>query len=360
MIASASPQDYERTIRAVVESGEVDALIVIFIPPLTTPVAEVEAALRRAAAGLGRRVPILGVLMSDRRSGAGAAGVPVYTFPEDAVRALAQAAAWMEWRSRPEEPAWRAPDSRVDEARAIVASSLGRAGDGWLDPDAVAGLLRCYGIPLVEWRLASTPGEAARAAAELAVPVALKAYAPGLLHKTEAGAVALGLGDPGSVETAARAMTARLEDEGRRPDGFLVQPMAAGGAEMIVGVVQDPLFGPVVACGAGGTAVELLKDVRVRLAPLTESDADRMIHGLASLPLLQGYRGSPPADIPALRDVLLRVGALAEDLPEVVELDLNPVLAGPDGSRVLDARLRLEAREPPPPEGARPRSRRTG
>jgi acyl-CoA synthetase (NDP forming) len=162
----------------------------------------------------------------------------------------------------------------------------------------------------------------------------------------------------GRSPAGARATSSHTGALLARPDGFLVQPMAAGGVEMIVGVVQDPLFGPVVACGAGGTAVELLKDVGVRLAPLTESDADRMIHGLASLPLLQGYRGSAPADIPALRDVLLRVGALAEDLPEVVELDLNPVLAGPDGSRVLDARLRLEAREPLPPEGARPRSRR--
>jgi acetate---CoA ligase (ADP-forming) len=357
MIASASPGDYERTIWTLAESGEVDAVVVIFIPPLTTPVAEVEAAIRRAVAEVSSRVPIVAVLMSGTEIAA-AAGVPVFAFPEDAVRALARAAAWAEWRSRPEEPAWRPPDARTDEARAVVASALGRGGEGsWLDPAAVAALLGCYGISLVEWRLASTPAEAATAAAELEGPLALKAYGGQLLHKSEAGAVALGLRDPRAVRRAARAMATRLEAASLQPEGFLVQRMAAGGVEMIVGVVQDSLFGPVVACGAGGAAVELLKDVQVRLAPLTTSDAEGMIRGLRSFPLLQGYRGSPAADVAALRDLLLRVGALAEDLPEVAELDLNPVLAAPGGARALDARVRVQARDPRPPEGARPRRR---
>lgn len=340
MIASAGPGDYERAVGTMAESGEVDAVVVIFIPPLTTPVAQVRAALGRAAAGLRGRLPVLGVLMSgDGATGAGAIGVPVFDFPEDAVRALARAAGWAEWRARPDEQAWRAPDARVDEARAVVAAALGRREvGGWLDPGEVADLLGCYGIALVEWRLASTPAEAAVASADLAGPVALKAYGADLLHKTEAGAVVLGLSDPGSVAAAARAMAARLKAAGLTAEGFLVQPMVAGGVEMIVGVVQDPLFGPVVACGAGGTAVELLRDVRVRLTPLTESEADGMIRGLAGFRLLQGYRGAPPADVGALRDLLLRVGALAEDVPEVVELDLNPVLAGPEGASALDAR----------------------
>jgi len=295
---------------------------------------------------------MLAVIMAD---GGSVPGVPVYAFPEDAVRALARAAAWSEWRSRPEEAPWRAPVSAVDEARAVVASALGSHGDGWLDPDQVAQLLRCYGIPLVEWRLAATPEEAGRVFTSLGGPVALKAYGRDLLHKTEAGAVVLGLREADAVQSAARDMKARLELAGLRPGGFIVQPMAAAGVEMIVGVVQDPLFGPVVACGAGGTAVELVKDVRVRLAPVTGSEADGMIHGLATFPLLQGYRGSPVADVAALRDLLLRVSAIAEDLPEVAELDLNPVLVGPEGARAVDARLRVEAREPRPPEGSRPR-----
>jgi acyl-CoA synthetase (NDP forming) len=235
-----------------------------------------------------------------------------------------------------------------------VAGALGR-GEGWLPPDEVDALLAWYGIRLVESRLASTPAEAGGAANDLGGPVAVKAYGPGLLHKSEAGAVALGLDSPETTAAAAAAMAERLGAAGLPPEGFLVQRMADAGVEMIVGVVQDPLFGPVVACGAGGTAVELLRDVSVRLTPLTASEADEMIHGLATFPLLDGYRGRPKADVAALRELVLRLGALAEDLSEVAEVDLNPVIVGTAGVAVVDARIRLEARAPRPPEGSRPR-----
>jgi len=351
MIASATPDDYERAIRAVAGSGEVDALIVIFIPPLATSAPEVAAAIGRAGDG---GLPVLGVFVGGGLRAA--TSVPVFAYPEDAARALARAARWTEWRDRPEEPAWHASDARSDEARALVAAALGR-GESWLAPAEVGELLSCYGIRLVESRTASTPAEAADAAADLGGPVAVKAYGAGLLHKTEAGAVALGLDGPDAVVTAAAAMALRLGAAGTAPEGFLVQRMAGAGVEMIVGVVQDPLFGPVVACGAGGTAVELLKDVSVRLTPLTESEADAMIRGLTTFPLLDGYRGRPKADVAALRGLVLRLGALAEDVPEVAEVDLNPVIVEADRAGVVDARVRLEARDPRPPEGSRPRPR---
>jgi len=351
MIASATPDDYERAIRAVAGSGEVDALIVIFIPPLATSAPEVAAAIGRAGDG---GLPVLGVFVGGGLRAA--TSVPVFAYPEDAARALARAARWTEWRDRPEEPAWHASDARPDEARALVAAALGR-GESWLAPAEVGELLSCYGIRLVESRTASTPAEAADAAADLGGPVAVKAYGAGLLHKTEAGAVALGLDGPDAVVTAAAAMALRLGAAGTAPEGFLVQRMAGAGVEMIVGVVQDPLFGPVVACGAGGTAVELLKDVSVRLTPLTESEADAMIRGLTTFPLLDGYRGRPKADVAALRGLVLRLGALAEDVPEVAEVDLNPVIVEADRAGVVDARVRLEARDPRPPEGSRPRPR---
>jgi acyl-CoA synthetase (NDP forming) len=243
MIASASPADYERTIRAVAASGEVDALIVIFIPPLATPAGEVAAAIGRSADG---RLPVLGVFVDGGLHPAGTS-VPVFAYPEDAARALARAARWSEWRARPEEPAWRAPDARQDEARALVARALGH-GEGWLAPREVEELLACYGIRMVESRLAATPAEATKAAADLGGPVAVKAYGDGLLHKSEAGAVALGLDGPEVVRAAAAAMAERLTAAGTAPAGFLVQRMAGAGVEMIVGVVQDPRFGPVVAC----------------------------------------------------------------------------------------------------------------
>jgi acyl-CoA synthetase (NDP forming) len=280
--------------------------------------------------------------------------VPVYAFPEDAARALARVAKWAEWRARPEDPPWQAPDADQDQARAVIAAALGR-GESWLRPESAQALLDCYGIRLLESRLAATPRESAAAAAELAAPVALKAFGAGILHKTEAGAVALGLRDPATVRAAARAMADRLRTAGLQAEGFLVQRMAGEGVEMIVGVVQDPQFGPVIAFGAGGTAVELLNDVSVRLTPLTDSEADEMIRGLTTFPLLDGYRGWPKADVASLRGLLLRLGALAEDLPEVVEADLNPVIVGPDGAQVADVRIRVEQREPHPPEGARPR-----
>lgn len=156
-------------------------------------------------------------------------------------------------------------------------------------------------------------------------------------------------------------MAGRLGGAGLEAEGFLVQRMAGESVEMIMGVVQDPQFGPVIACGAGGTAVELLKDISVRLTPLNDSEADEMIRGLAAFPLLDGYRGRLKADVASLRSLVLRLDALAEDLPEVVEVDLNPVITGPDGAHVVDARIRLEKREPRPPEGARPRPHsRTG
>ncbi|HLH69705.1 MAG TPA: GNAT family N-acetyltransferase [Candidatus Dormibacteraeota bacterium] len=354
LIASASAEDYERAMLTLAESGEVDALIVIFIPPLAVPEAGIAAAVHRAAISLHGRLPVLGVLTTDQTPAPDVARLPVYAFPEDAARALGRVASWAEWRGRPEAPPWRPPDARTDEARAIVARALGE-GAGWLRPEAVAAILDCYGIALAESRLAASPEGAGEAARALGGRVALKAFAPGLVHKTEAGAVALALRGARAVQAEAERMRARLAAAGIEVEGFVVQRMLPPGVEMIVGVVQDPLFGPVLACGAGGVAVELLKDVSVRLTPLSVSEADEMLRALKSYPLLEGYRGQPRADLSSLRELVLRVGALAEDLPELAEVDLNPVIVSPSGAAVVDARVRIEARVPPPPDGAKPR-----
>jgi acyl-CoA synthetase (NDP forming) len=167
--------------------------------------------------------------------------------------------------------------------------------------------------------------------------------------------VRLGLAGAGQVRPAAEEMAARVATAGYALERFLVQRMVPGGVELLVGVVNDPSFGPVVALGAGGVAVELLKDVSVRLTPLTDRDAAEMVRSLATFPLLEGYRGAPAADAAALEDLLLRVGALAEAHPEVAELDLNPVKALPDGVVVVDARVRVEAAVPRPPLASRRR-----
>jgi len=286
--------------------------------------------------------------------------LPVYRFPEEAARALARAAEYGSWRERPEGRLPELPGLRRDEAAALLAAALagetaGESQPRWLAPDEVASLLDCYGLPLAEWRLAGMPGEAGAAAEELGGPVALKAVAPRLLHKTEARGVMLGLSGAERVRAAAQEMAAAVAAAGHTVERFLVQRMVGDGVELLVGVVNDASFGPVVACGAGGTAVELLKDVAVRITPLTDRDAAEMVRSLATFPLLDGYRGAPRADVAALEDLLLRVSALVEAHPQVAELDCNPVKVLPHGAVVVDARVRVEAATPPLPLAARRR-----
>ncbi|MBU6424178.1 MAG: acetate--CoA ligase family protein, partial [Chloroflexi bacterium] len=168
----------------------------------------------------------------------------------------------------------------------------------------------------------------------------LKAVAPGVVHKTEAGAVRLGVA-PADVRAAASGIAERISAAGSRLTGLVVQPMVPSGVEMLVGVAHDPLFGPVVACGAGGTAVELLKDVKVHLTPLTDLDASEMIRSLATFPLLDGYRGSVKTDVAALEEVVLRIAAMADEHPEIAELDANPVIVSASGATIVDARVRV-------------------
>jgi acyl-CoA synthetase (NDP forming) len=210
-------------------------------------------------------------------------------------------------------------------------------GGGWLEPDEVWRILSAYGLPVLSHRTVASARDAAAAAREFGSRVAIKGIAPGLVHKTDAGAVKLNVA-PEEVLDAAASMASKIGNV----TGFLVQEMAKPGAEMIVGVAHDRQFGPVVACGAGGVMVELIKDVSVRLTPLSVEDAAAMVRELKTFPLLEGYRGSPPRDVAALEDVILRIGALVDDIPSIAELDLNPVLVHEKGATIVDARIRLE------------------
>jgi acetate---CoA ligase (ADP-forming) len=356
MIASASAEDYERTIELVAKEGDVDAVVVIFIPPLVTRAEDVAHAIRAAATKVPKEIPLLSVFMSARgvpeELRAERAGIPSYAFPEEAARALARSARYGTWRNRPEGTIVELPDARPDEAAAVIASALSE-GPRWLEMDEVLRLLSCYGLPVAESRVAADPEEAGRVADELGGSVALKAIAPLLVHKTEAKAVRLGLQGAEEVEPAAREIGERVRAAGVDEVRFLVQRLVRGGVEMLVGMVHDPSFGPVVACGAGGVQAELLKDVSVRITPLTDTEASEMIRSLATFPLLEGYRGSPKADVGALEDVLARVSALVEAHPEVAEMDLNPVIVLPEGAAIVDARVRVEASPPPRPLSAR-------
>ena len=356
MIASASAEDYSRAIAILARCEEIDAMIVIFTPPLVTKAPEVIRAIQRAARNLPRPIPLLSVFMSKQSAPrvihSEGVGVPHYPVPEEAARALSLAARYGAWRATPEEPPAVLDGIDSDRGAAVIATALAEGG-GWISPAAQGELLSCYGIPMVETRLADSPRAAGREAGRLGSPVALKAIVPGLLHKSDAGAVRLDLTGESAVERAAAEMAGTLEQTGHHVAGYVVQPIAAKGVEMLVGVVQDQHFGPVLACGAGGTATELLRDVAVRITPITRGEASRMVRSLKTFPLLDGYRGAPRADVAALEDVLLRVSALVEAHPEVVEMDLNPLIVHPAGAVAVDARIRLEPGPPRPPLGAR-------
>ena len=237
---------------------------------------------------------------------------------------------------------------RTDEAAAIISQALAD-GSSWLEPSRVAALLDCYGLPLVTSRIVADAKAAGDAARQLGGPVALKAIATGLLHKSDAGAVRLDLDGPDAVRGAAVEIEAAVARAGLTLDGLLVQPMAADGVEMIIGVVHDHSFGPVLACGAGGTSAELIKDVAVAITPVSDLDAGEMIRSLKTFPLLDGYRGAPRCDLAAIEDVLLRVSAMVQAHPEIAEMDCNPLIATPQGAVIVDARVRVEPAEPPPP-----------
>ncbi|MCU7724882.1 GNAT family N-acetyltransferase [Actinoplanes sp. KI2] len=358
--AGAPPADFAEAAAAVAGRGAADMLLLIVVATRANRPAEIMAALGAvvdehpdlavAAVLIGGADARLGEHGADARLGErgadarlGKRGAPVYGTPERAVRALAAAAEYAEWRR---QPLGRRPElSGIDTstARTIVDLALAEGG-GWQDYQTTAALLTAYGIGILPGVVARTAGEAAAAANRLGYPVVLKSADPQLVHKTDRGGVRLNLGGPAAVRHAFAPVAAA----GQRAAGVLVQQQAIAPVELVAGIAHDPQFGSVVLLGLGGVQTDLLGDRQLRLVPMTDLDAGRMWRELRAAPLLTGYRGAPPVDTDALEDLLLRLGRLAEDLPEVAELDLNPVLAGPDGVVAVDAKLRLA------PVGAEP------
>lgn len=354
LIAAAGAEDFRRAIVALSAWEGVDAIISIFIRPLATSSEEVAAAIAAASEELARPLPLQAVFMTSGERGplAGAAGVPTHVQPEEAARALGKAHSYAEWRRRPAAAVPEIGRLHGDETAAVIAEALA-AGREWLSAEECERVLGAYGVATPESRLVADPVAAGEAAAELGGRVALKAHGPGIIHKSELGAVALGLEAGEEVEAAAERMRGELARRGLAPESFLVQRMVEGGTELLVGMATDPVFGPVIACGAGGTAVELLGDVALRVCPINRADAAEMIRSLATFPLLTGFRGAPTADLEALEDLLLRVSALADAHDAVVELDLNPVLATSTAAIAADSRIRIA---PPPPHRSWPRT----
>jgi acetyl coenzyme A synthetase (ADP forming)-like protein len=351
MIASAGPDQYARTIEMLMTAPEVDSVIVLFTPVDLTTAPAIMKSIRDGVAA-GRRAgatgtPVLSCVMAEpgRPAPLDADGerLPAFAFPENAARALGKAAAYAEWRAQPPALYWGFDDADAAAARQICRLAAARDPTGWLTDDEVQRVLAAYGLPRSKSALARTADEAVAAARQIGFPVALKISAPNVTHKTEVGGVRLNLADEAAVRRTFAEMT---EAQSALPGAHaLVQEMVTGGVETMMGIVQDRLFGPLVAFGLGGIHVEILRDVRIRLAPLTDRDVDDLLHGIKGFPLLEGYRGHPPADLAALRETLLRLSRMADEVPEIAELDLNPVIALPpgEGCRVVDARIRVQA-----------------
>jgi acetate---CoA ligase (ADP-forming) len=332
MLGSATGATYEQTIPPLLADPRLDALIVLFVPPVVAGAPEVAAAIRRAVESAHSDKPVLAAVMSAEGTPLELleSDVPSFAYPESASRALGLAADRAEWLRR---PAGTVPELEgVDRgaAQAVVEA----AGEGWLDPVQTRTLLEAYGIPLVAERTAADADEAVAAAGEMGYPVVVKTAAPGA-HKTETGGIALDLADESEVREAVERIGAPV----------IVQQYLQGGTELLAGVVQDPVFGPLVAFGPGGVFAELIGEAVFRIAPLTDVDAAELVDGGKAGRLVAGFRGAPAADRVSLLDLVHRLARLGEELPAVAELDLNPVLALPDRSIAVDARVRVRVPE---------------
>jgi acetyl coenzyme A synthetase (ADP forming)-like protein len=338
MLGGATAATYREALPALLEDPQIDAVVVLFVPTVTATAEQVAEELEHAARTSTEPKPVLAVVMS-------AAGIPgplrrpdariaAFAYPESAARALGRAAERADWLRRPHGTVPELEGIDHEAAERVVRDALASADEAWLDPAATRELLLAYGLPLVPERMAATPDDAVGAARDLGFPVVVKTAAAGA-HKTEVGGVALDLSDEHAVREAAERIGAPV----------IVQPMIRGGAEVLAGVVQDPVFGPLVAFGPGGVLAELIGEAAFRIAPLTDMDAEELVTSGKAGRLVRGFRGAAPADEAALANLVLRLAQLGEELSEVAELDLNPVLALPDRCVVVDARVRVQRRE---------------
>ena len=338
MIASAPPSHYAEALHILMRDPSVNAVIVIFIPPLVTRAEDVAAAIA-GVVRKGPHKPIAGVFMRTGAAPETLANIPCFAFPEPAAIALSRVAAYGEWRRTP--PGTVPPLSGLDPemARAVITAALERDG-GWLTPIEANALLAAVGIATPRSHLAASVDEAVEASGRLGYPVAVKAVGRELLHKTEHKAIRLNLQSRFEVRLAATELARTLGD---KMEGLLVQQMIGGGAEMMLGAINDKTFGHVIVCGTGGVLIELLADSQCRLYPVTGQDADEMVAGLKGVRLLRGYRGGAAGDIVAFRESILRISALVGICPEIEELDVNPLAVLPGGVSALDVRVRVSA-----------------
>ena len=353
VIGDARSDRYKAAVHAVLADENVDMGIVILTPQSMTEIEETAAAVPEAVKGVNK--PVICSFMGARDVASGAAilrkaGIPNYPFPEDGVRALAAAIRLVTLHDIPRRETIEITDCDVAGARKIVAEALDGFEKRYLTQAECRPLLECYRLPLLKSGVAASVEDAVRLAESFNAPVVMKVMSEDVVHKFDAGGVILNIHGAEEARAAYDKIFRNVEKAvpGAKIQGILVEQMAPKGVEVILGASRDARFGPLMMFGLGGTLVEVLKDVSFRLAPMWQISAERMVHEIRSFKVLDGFRGSPPCDIHAIVDTLLRLSLMVCNHPEISELDINPLIVHPNGKgcSVADSRVMLRKPEP--------------
>lgn len=348
MIASASPQDFQKTIHLVGADETIDALVIIYIPPLVTESEQIAEAIAISAGMIPVTKPILTVFLSSKGvppvlNGGPRGNLPAFSFPENAAQALAAAERYTRWKTKPRGQPLVFSDTVQSDLQKIREELLqAKTSPTWLTPNEVSSLLRIIEIQTVT-SIETPLAQVEHKAEQLGYPLVLKVISPDVVHKSDVGGVVLGLQSKKEIRRAVTEITTRMTARKLRLAGFLLQQEIHSHIEAFVGISNDPVFGPLVVCGLGGVQVELLRDVSFSLTPVTDIGAGEMIDKLCSKKLLEGFRGAPPGDREALCSIIMRVSSLVEFIPEISEIDLNPIKILPpgQGAIVVDSRIRI-------------------
>lgn len=354
VIGFANEDQHARAVATMLTANEIDALIIVHVSVRVEdndPVAAgILRGIRAARQTDPNRKPVYLCWMAegdlDRALTVDGEIIPTYRHPEVPSRIISRAIAYETWRQQPIGQATHNSDVDLSMVQSICAKALSERGSGWMTTEETYAILGAMNLPLAQGAVAASAEEAVKLAQKIGYPVAVKLASHQIVHKTEIGGVHLGLADEQAVRNSFEAIRAGLAQVNtlEAMEGVLVQPMLSGGVEVMIGMTRDPLFGPLIAFGLGGIHVEILGDVRLRVAPLTDRDATEMVRTIKGYRLLTGYRGQPVVDLKAIEGVLLRVSQLVEVIPEINEIDLNPVFALPEGQgcKIVDARIRIE------------------
>ncbi|MCB9358262.1 MAG: acetate--CoA ligase family protein, partial [Calditrichaeota bacterium] len=350
MVASAGAFHFEAVGDILLNDPGVDAMIVNFVLPITSDSRDVaEAIVRAYEKNKHLEKPVLVCFMTRDGDLSGtptlrAAGLPVYIFPESAVHSLAALTRYGKVRSRSLGETRTYADVKRDQVQKILDEAQAASREQLL-PEEVFSILSAYGFPTLPSVFVATRDKLAKAAEKLGYPVVMKISAEGITHKSDVQGVRLNLRSQVEVETAWDEISAAVSRLATPPKkwGVTLEPMISGGREIVMGIHSDPTFGPLVMFGMGGIYVEVLKDVSFRLAPLNESDIEGMLKSLRGYPILAGVRGEKSISFERVTEYLFRLSQLAVDFPQILELDVNPLLAFPEAERcvTVDARIKI-------------------